>query len=138
MKLVSCEHRRFFVLGMRKRPATRNLNFSPMSSRPAAGSAAVKAPAGEGRGTPGAVPSTPTAPGARPLASTDAPLVDEFNAQAEFQTDDDGALAAHGTGGSSAQVDASGSGLHLRNPGAGPYQFSPPGTLPHSFPRLTR
>ena len=104
----------------------------------AAGNAALKSPAGEGRGTPGAAPSTPTAPGARPAVATDAPLVDELDAQAEFQTVDDGALAAHGTGGSSAQVNASGSGLRLHL-SAGPlHQFSPLGTLPHPFPRLTR
>ena len=104
----------------------------------AAGNAALKSPVGEGRGTPGAAPSTPTAPGARPAVATDAPLVDELDAQAEFQTVDDGALAAHGTGGSSAQVNASGSGLRLHL-SAGPlHQFSPLGTLPHPFPRLTQ
>ena len=94
----------------------------------AAGNATLMSPVGEGRGTPGAVSSTPTAPGTNPAVSTDAPLVDEFHAQAAFQMEDDGALAAHGTGGSSARVDALGSGLKLHH-GAGPHhQFSPPGT----------
>ena len=94
----------------------------------AEGNATLMSPVGEGRGTPGAVSSMPTAPGTSPAVSTDAPLVDEFDAQASFQMDDDGALATHGTGGSSARVDASGFGLKLHH-GAGPYhQFSPPGT----------
>ena len=106
-------------------------NFSrEMSSRPAdaAGNAALMSPAGEGRRTPGAAPWTPTPLSAHPAASTDAPLVDKFNTQAAFQTDEDGALEALGTGGSSARVDASGSGLRLHL-SAGPlHQFSPPGT----------
>ena len=104
------------------------------SARPAAAAAESEGrerpadAAGKERGTSEAAPSMPTALGARLVVSKDAPLMDEFDAQAAFQMDDDGALAAHGTGSSTARVEASGFGLYLHHVAGPHHQLSPPGT----------